>query len=391
MAIDKPLVVYFFSLAITFASSFSQPAHAGYVEECYGCHTSSRDQPIDGVFPNGFGHWRDSQCYGCHREINDIAINLNKGIFDKRLFALPVSRKRLTQLNHSPLSYMHAPQQVVFTVDGVPRFEFNNLFAFLQQPVSLNRKNKPFTTMMAYPKLTKQQLKQIINKLNNRQNLPNSSFESIKTDETQALMIWNQQCKSCHETTIAPYDKQGLSLFSADWIYNYANGLVKNPNIKRTMPVLKLTKSTAKGLKQLFSQFYKTAKQTIKKQNESTPDKLINTSTKLNNKAISYIWGRFFRDGMCVHCHGIEGRAKQYFDATNNTTISHWLNNNSPWKIWRRLELRSLEIETGIQSHTPGMPMSAPALPQPMRQLFANWISQNCPDLSGNNHCNKYK
>ncbi|MDE1463756.1 hypothetical protein [Spartinivicinus poritis] len=392
MTAYKLRAVYLFVVFLPFIVFYSQPAAtAGYVDECYGCHTIARVKPIDGVFPNGFGHWRDSQCYGCHREINDVAINVNTGVFDKRRFALPVSKKRLSQLSHSPLSYMHAPQQLVFSVNDVPRFSPEALFNFLRQPVSLNKIKVPYTTMLAYPALNKQQFNNVISKLNNNQDLPKTIFTTVAADNTQALKIWNQQCKSCHESTIAPYDKQGLSLFSADWIYHFTNGLLEKPGSKRTMPVIKVNKATAKGLQQLFNQSYQVAKQRIHQRSKTVVGKPLKKATKLNDKAISYIWDRFFRDGMCVHCHGIDGRAKQYFDTTSQITISQWLRNNSPWEIWRRLEVRSLEIETGIQAHSPGMPMAAPALPKPMRQLFLSWINESCPDLSGKNHCSKNK
>ncbi|MCX4026858.1 hypothetical protein H0A36_12315 [Endozoicomonas sp. SM1973] len=392
MTAYKLRAVYLFVVFLLFIVSYSQPAAtAGYVEECYGCHTPARVKPIDGLFPNGFGHWRDSQCYGCHREINDVAINVHKGLFDKRRFALPVSKSRLSQLSHSPLSYMNAPQQLIFSVNDIPRFSPKAFFDFLRQPVSLNKFKVPYTTMLAYPKLTKQQFNNVINELNNNQVFPDSAFTTVTADTKQALKVWNQQCKSCHESTIAPYDKQGLSLFSADWIYHFTNGLLEKPDSKRTMPIIKVNKATAKGLQQLFTQSYQKAKQRINQRIKTIVNKPLKNSTKLNDKAISYIWDRFFRDGMCVHCHGIEGRAKQYFDATNQTTISQWLGKNSPWKIWRRLEIRTLEVETEIQALSPGMPMAAPALPKPMRQLFVNWIGENCPDLSGKNHCNENK
>lgn len=383
----KPLIILSFCSVSMLTCSSSQPAHAGYVEECYGCHSAKRMKPIDGLFPNGFGHWRDSQCYGCHREINDIALNVSNNIFDKRLFALPVSKQRLKQLIQYPLSYMHAPKNIIFSINGIPRYDSNRLLRFLRQPVSLNKIKIPYTSMLAYPSLNQKELGKVIKTLNNNQPLPESSFNLIKKNTAQATKIWNQQCKNCHETSMTPYDKQGLSLFSADWIYNYVNGFIQVPGKKRNMPVLNIDKATAKGLKSSFSYVYETAQHSLTKAIQKIPNKPIKQSQKINEKAVNYIWNRFFRDGMCVHCHGIEGRAKQHFDTSSQASISNWLKENSPWKIWRRLETRAYEIKSGIQAPTPGMPMAAPALPKPMRELFATWAHHDCPDLSGKNHC----
>ncbi|HYX33979.1 MAG TPA: hypothetical protein VE954_12760, partial [Oligoflexus sp.] len=50
-----------------------------------------------------------------------------------------------------------------------------------------------------------------------------------------------------------------------------------------------------------------------------------------------------------------------------------------PRELWRRLEIRALEEDAGLGAQKPGMPMTGPALPKPMRDMFLTWIQGGCP------------
>jgi len=53
--------------------------------------------------------------------------------------------------------------------------------------------------------------------------------------------------------------------------------------------------------------------------------------------------------------------------------------------LWGRLEIRKLEEDAGVGARKPGMPMTGPALPKPMRDLLLTWIQGGCP-LSNDEH-----
>lgn len=346
------------------------------LQECQGCHFSQRSES-EGVFASGFGRWSDEQCFGCHQEITQVAANLKKGVADKRYYGLPVSDKRLKALDTHPMSYLDAPTQP-FHQNQQTKVSANSLAGYLRRPHGeCNTKGCKAPPMMAYPLLKDLQLAEI---------LPVIEVDSSLQQAGEA--VFNTKCSTCHQTSQpSGYNPVALSLFSADWIYSYANG---NHRPKDTqMPKIALSKAEASQLTSYFL--------TQRQRQELALDKaqavLFSNYQALSDKPlpapmVNYIWQGFWRDTGCVHCHSIEGRAHEKFD-TSIAGIKGWLSNNSPFALYERLAIRTLEAKHGIGAQTPGMPMTGEPLPEHLINLIGRWLRAGCADTRQQQHCHQ--
>jgi cytochrome c2 len=360
------------------------------LQECLGCHQQERHQPV-ARFPNGFGKWQDSQCYGCHQEISEVAANLAAGKNDKRYLSLPVSDERLKVLAEHPMPYLQAPRDML----QQGRTDVASLLQFLQRPHG--RCEKPATTagktaltkttasdsttantaavctapaMMAYPSLTASDLQHF------------QRFISAATPEgnsNQGQQLFNAQCKSCHQhSNTSGYNSVALSLFAADWLQQYQHKAGNN---------YQLSAEESADLTAFFNN--------ERSQKQQQLDKAVGAlgsswqhlkARQLAPPEIAYLWQHFWRDANCVHCHGIEGRAKNKFD-TSEQGIKSYLKAGKGAQLYYRLKIRQLEQQHGIGAAVPGMPMTGAALPDPFINLVGGWLKAGCPDQQGLSHC----
>ena len=352
------------------------------IDECQGCHTENR-VVVEERFSNGFGKWTDAQCFGCHQEITQIAVKFNAGEKDKRYFSLPVSDETLKLIGHHSLSYLNAPLNPVKHPTKRARFDRVSLASFLKRPFGKCdlSGNCQAPTMMAYPKLSKQSLDHFSQWLAASPNNSGSNREAQPGDG-DGEAVFARKCAGCHnDSAVSGYNAVGLSLFSEHWLYQYANQLVTTDTPKRNMPTIEITKAEASQLAAFFdAERLKKERQldhslsdiaTIFNQDERSP---------LSKGERFYLWKRLWRDNSCVHCHGIEGRAKRAFD-TSEAGIAHWVTNNDPFDLYARLVTRKKESQFGIGAKRPGMPMTKPPVPKEVTSLISRWIKNGCVDL----------
>ena len=208
-----------------------------------------------------------------------------------------------------------------------------------------------------------------------------------KSSIQQGKHIFESTCKSCHMTSqMSGYNAVAMSLFSADWIHQYVNGKVVRPSAspeQRQMPTFHISKKDAASLRAYF--------QSRRKTQEMKLDKAVALVQKdweaLSSKPIpkvakQYIWGRFWRDGGCVHCHEIEGRAQTQFD-TSHRGLKRWLQQGNPEELYFRLATRRYEAQFGIGAKKPGMPMTGDPLPAPFVKMVGRWLKSGCVDPNG--------
>lgn len=342
-------------------------------QECSGCHFPSRTY-VEKKFPTGFGHWENAQCFGCHNELTEVAMIHAQGKKDERFSSLPISDDRINRMEREPLPYLKAAIDPIGK-DGELRTTEQNLENFLRRPHGHCSTDGICSAplMMAYPSLKKTRVFNI----NNPEDKKNSAIGSH---------LFNSKCSSCHASSdISGYNITAMSLFSADWIYRYAN----NQSIKkrnRRMPILAITQDDSKNLYAYF--------QSVRAEKEAAVDALAkqyiakfqNKNTTLPISEINYMWQKFWRDGSCVHCHSIGGRATEKFDTSIQGIVS-WLKNNNPNILVDRLIIRHAEQQIGIGAETPGMPMTGKPLSFTAITLLATWINMGCPDQDFKKFC----
>jgi mono/diheme cytochrome c family protein len=322
-------------------------------EVCIGCHSEARSQP-SGRFPTGFGRWTDAQCFGCHQEFNEIGELFAQGVKDKRYYSLPIRDERLKALARNPLPYGHAPLQIAWD-----KYDPERLLRFLRRPTGYPSR------MPAFP------------------DIRSEDFAFLRTtpvpsgDAQRGEAIFQRTCVSCHakRNPVSGHSTLQLSVYSSAWIYQYASGRAQTK--ERSMPVLNVSEAEAADIFAYLGQLRKKTEEQL----DQAVARIQAPAAKggaVPRAVAGYIENRFFRDGGCVHCHGIEGRALARFD-TSAAGIRSWLKVNDPLELWRRLEIRGLEEEAGLGAEKPGMPMTGPALPKPMRDLLLTWIQGGCP------------
>ena len=342
-------------------------------QECSACHFSSRTH-AEAKFPTGFGRWENAQCFGCHNELTEVATLYTQGKIDERFSSLPISDDRISHMKDDPLPYLNAAFDPIGEGENL-RTTKENLENFLRRPhgrCSTDGNCSP-PAMMVYPSLKKT----IVFDTNN---VDDQKYSAIGKG------IFEEKCSACHATSdISGYNATAMSLFSADWIYRYANNLnIKKNN--RQMPEMTITKPDSQYLYAYF--------QSLREEKEAAVDALAkkyisnfqNKNKSLSVSNINYMWGKFWRDGDCVHCHSIGGRATEKFDTSTQGLVT-WLKNNKPKILIDRLITRHAEQKVGIGAENPGMPMTGEPLSFTAITILATWIDMGCPDQSLKKFC----
>ncbi|HSC66934.1 MAG TPA: hypothetical protein VLC79_04540 [Cellvibrio sp.] len=342
-------------------------------QECSACHFSSRTH-VEKKFPTGFGHWENAQCFGCHSELTEVASNHVQGKSDERFSSLPISDDRIDRMERDPLPYLQAAIDPIGT-GGQLRTTQPNLTNFLRRPHGRCAADGVCSPplMMVYPSLKKA----IVFDANNPVDKKNSEI---------GHKIFNEKCSACHASSdVSGYNATAMSLFSAEWIYQYAN----NRNVEkanRQMPQVNISKTDSKKLYAYF--------QSVRAEKEAAVDFLAkkyianfqNKNTSLPVSQINYMWQKFWRDGSCVHCHSIGGRATEKFNTSTEGLVA-WLKNNNPRILVDRLIIRHAEQQVGIGAEAPGMPMTGKPLSFTAITILATWIDMGCPDRDLKKFC----
>lgn len=341
-------------------------------QECSACHFSSRTH-VAQKFPTGFGRWENAQCFGCHNELTEVATTHLQGKHDERFSSLPISDDRINRMERDPLPYLKADFDPIETA-GHTRTSEQNLINFLRRPhghcSSSGGCSAPL--MMAYPSLKKA-------------NAFNSDNPDNRKHSAQGASLFQSKCSGCHASSdLSRYNPTAMSFFSADWIYQYANQKINKKD--RQMPKVEISKEESKYLHAYF--------QTVRIEKEAEVDALAkkyianfqNKNTTLPKAEINYMWQKFWRDGSCVHCHSIGGRATEKFD-TSTQGIVTWLKHNDPQQLVDRLITRHAEQQVGIGAEKPGMPMTGKPLSFTAITLMATWINMGCPDQDLKKFC----
>lgn len=354
----------------------SAGSNSSLVSECTGCHFEVRSQPSSRL-SNGFGRWKDAHCYGCHQEIDEISRHHQYGIHDPRYFTLPVTDQRLKMMDKYPLPYLNAPLNL--SAPEVKRFSKLGLMQYLKRPLGRCKQGEDClaSTMMAYPTVTLSD----INKLGFT--FGTSVKDGQAGTHAQGKIRYQAMCASCHEqSNKSKYSPAYLAMFSIERIASYKH---EEQAINQTV-----TRLSQIELEQLAAYF-----QFTRLQKEQALDSEIAEIAKaykqlpqkpLKEKERQYLWTSFWRDGGCVHCHGIEGRAKQRFD-TSKTGVEKYLSSNRGYSIYLRLNLKALEQKHGIGAPIPGMPMTGNALPPAIIQLIGRWLKSGCENQQGIKLC----
>jgi hypothetical protein len=177
-----------------------------------------------------------------------------------------------------------------------------------------------------------------------------------------------------------------LALYTADWIEAYANGKVGGIHPERKMPVFSLSRSDAEGLFHLFGAMRTEAERALDSRVSQLKIEDTGPVGQMPDAFVSYLWGRFFRDATCVHCHTTNSRAGRAFQA-DAAGLQAYLQRKSGAEFWRRLETRALEAEQGLVAASPGMPMAGVELPAEARKLIGRWVRDGCRAPDGKKHC----
>jgi|OM-RGC.v1.003355080 mono/diheme cytochrome c family protein len=357
------------------------------IDECKGCHTSNR-LLVEERFSNGFGKWKDPQCFGCHQEITEIAIKFNSGVKDQRYYTLPVSDSKLKVIGHYSLSYLNAPLNPVKNSDKRGRFTRLTLLRFLQRPFGQCNKSGECQAplMMAYPTISQRNIEHFSDWLSPfYENKDNNLEADFKDDLAPNLgaALFNEKCSGCHsDSDLSGYDSVGLSLFSHQWIFNYANRMTHTVTPERKMPAIAISMAEASQLAIFFQNQRLEKEQQLEQSLNEIPNTFLQDDKSALSKSESfYLWKRLWRDNNCVHCHGIEGRANNAFD-TSEVGITRWLTNNDPFDLYARLITREKESQFGIGAKVPGMPMTKSPVPTQVTSLLSRWIKNGCINLN---------
>ena len=403
--IKNLLLLVVLSVLSTYAWATDKSSNS-VVQECFGCHTKAREI-VEGLFPSGFHQWKDTQCYGCHAEFVEIAKNKVAGHYDPRQTSLPIREKRLDAMAiDRPLPYLNANMMPLKSTDK-NRISHQGLLSFLRRPFGVCQNNScSAPQMMAYPNLTPADIESIFSQFNGNKRITSSGENrrlnaALGPSEPDDLLaeslvgsltgnqLFTSKCASCHQDgQVSGYDQVGLSLFSAQWIFNYANGLSGDKS-KRRMPVVNITTAEANKLAKSFSLKRQQQEALVDNSYPEIARQYAQLPTKTTPKALlNYIWKSFWRDGGCIHCHGIEGRAKLAFESTQDG-LKTWLAKNDAMALYQRLAIKKYEEKYAMAAHQSGMPMTGSPLPDPLIQMIGIWIKGGCQDLMATFNCVK--
>jgi mono/diheme cytochrome c family protein len=368
-------------LASLWAAALLAAAPApGASAECTGCHTARRNHPVS-RFGGGLGRWNDSQCFGCHAELNDVAAKHARGEDDVRYYGAPVSEERLNQMAKVPLSYGGAPEKL--EAGKVPRLSLEGLAGFLRRPagISFSEGNRA-PRMMAYPTLSARDLKAIgaLFKVGPGRVMPASAAKGER--------VWAERCAACHSGP-RPLSGRGaaaLTMFTPQWMHAYAAGTATGVRAEeRKMPTVPLTLSESADIAAWL-------KEERARQEKALDEKVAQLriddvpAGAVPPGFVTYLWGRFFRDATCVHCHSTSPRAAKAFTA-DAEGLAEYLKRKPGSELWRRLELRAHEAAASLGAREPGMPMAGAELPREVRDLIGRWAKAGCADPEGAKHC----
>jgi mono/diheme cytochrome c family protein len=322
--------------------------------------------------------------------LNDVAAQSQKGQRDRRYYAVPVREDKLAHFATTPLAYMNAPESVESPEGAVPRLSWERLAAFLKRPSNLSPKEgSRAPRMMAYPSLQPKALKAVASLLGVRQPAREKAPAKLTEEERhQADALWTTRCFTCHGGPRPVSGRSGvaLGLYSAEWLQAYAGGQVLSPRGARTMPVVPLSAEEARLLYRLFGEMRAEAERELDARISQLKLKDMAVPTALPPALLSYLWGPFFRDATCVHCHATSPRAASAFTA-DAEGLKAYLRRKSGEEFWRRLETRALEAEHGLVAAKPGMPMAGVELPMELRRIIARWVLEGCKDPEGQSWC----
>ncbi|WP_330959958.1 hypothetical protein [Photobacterium sp. 53610] len=358
------------------AFEFDQRLYKNAIEqECHGCHFENRMKPV-GTMPNGSRKWTDQKCVACHTEVDEIARNYRNHIHDPRYVALPVKDERLQSMEKYPLSYLNAPVWPIFEKQTA-RVNRKTLTKFLNTPHGTCSGGKcAAPKMMAYTGIHEND---VISLSKHLDAIPAESEMERQGAKSKGLKLFENNCVMCHGSSqLTGYNAAAMSLFSADWIYLYANGKSVEG---RTMPKLSVSRHDAYDLYAYF--------QDARAKNEKALAEAIQQidlnfdqlpQGTIPPKALHFIWNRLWRDGGCVHCHGIDGRAKDAFSMANRRDIERWLREKDAKTLYQRLAIREKEQKFGMGANPAGMPATGRPLPNQLIKLLGIWIKSGCPN-----------
>jgi predicted CXXCH cytochrome family protein len=388
-----------FSMLLVVSTALTGPnvaAHAATPEpgvnvvaaECSGCHTPARNEPAS-RFANGLGRWTDAQCYGCHAELNDVATMRARGVRDARYFAVPVSEQKLAALVERPLAYMNAPESVEPHAGSVPRISITRLSAFLRRPASLSAHGgSRAPRMMAYPHLGTEDVREVARLLGVATTPAAAEGSNAPEMQQRIEKLWSHTCAECHE---GPRPASGrsavaLGLYAPEWIFAYANGKAAGVRGERNMPIVELSRDDAQGLYRFLGAARAEAERALDARVKELDLPRAGATEDVPDAFVGYLWGGFFRDATCVHCHATSPRAAGAFRA-DPEGLKAYLRRKSGGEFWRRLEIRALEAEHGLVAAVPGMPMAGVELPAEVRNLVARWVRGGCRAPDGQRFC----
>lgn len=374
------------------------------VEECRGCHGPERDRPV-ARFANGLGRWKDGQCFGCHAELNDIGVKLASGVRDARYFAAPMAEDKLSRLSRQPLSFTRAPLLLDPGSGSVRRLSRARLERFLRRPSATFAADAIAAPgMMAFPRISPDALAEVwgwVEQMRDRDARPGVEVDALRAEDDRkmspteyraAQKLFDQRCAPCHGGARPTSGRTGvtLSLFSAEWLEWYSSGRGRTEGDGRKMPDVELSSEEARALYRFFGAMRAEAERKVDRATRAldAPRALRDDrgAAKVEPELVSYIFGRFFTDAGCVHCHLASPRAAQRFVSTPEG-LRRYLETRSGSELWRRLELRAIEAEHGLGTKDPGMPMGRPPLPPPLRAAVGRWVRASCPDPEGRTLC----
>ncbi|AGC44028.1 hypothetical protein MYSTI_02712 [Myxococcus stipitatus DSM 14675] len=360
-------------------------------QECTGCHTARRTEP-EARFANGLGRWTDSQCFGCHAEINDVARKRQKREPDPRYFAVPVREDKLVHLATTPLSYMNAPEVLQPPGRDIPRISARGLAAFLKRPSTLSpTEGSRAPRMMAYPELLARDEKDIAKLLSVRSAAVGPPPARLThAEKATAESLWTARCAACHSgpKPLSGRDGVALGLYTPEWTYAYSRAQPPYAHPDRRMPEVPLTLDEAKLLHRFFGELRQEKEREVDARVAALSLERSAVPVQVPRAMLAYLWGPFFRDATCVHCHATSPRAAGAFTASAEG-LKAYLRKKSGEEYWRRLETRALEAEHGLVAAKPGMPMAGLELPVELRRLIARWVVDGCKDPEGESWCRR--
>lgn len=152
------------------------------------------------------------------------------------------------------------------------------------------------------------------------------------------------------------------------------------------MPVVPLSAEEASLLYRLFGEMRAEAERELDARVSRLKLEDMAAPTAPPPALLGYLWGPFFRDASCVHCHATSPRAAGAFTA-DAEGLKAYLRRKSGKELWLRLETRALEAEHGLVAERPGMPMAGVELPLELRRVIARWVLDGCEDPEGQSWC----